>query len=376
MRLIINTSSLFSGGGVQVALSFIEECRNFEKNEYHVFLCPSVEKQIDKLSYPSNFIFYTIERKGNIIRNILYLRKKLSSFEKKIKPDCVFTIFGPSYWTPKVPHLLGYALPHFLYSESPFFFRNSLLAKLKWKITAIFKKYFFLKNAKYYHVETEDARMRLAHFLHSPIDKIYVVSNTYNSYFACFNNEERDKMIKSSNIKTFLILSAFYPHKNLSILNEIIPLLIKSGINNVEFVTTLPSQIYEDNFLEVSKTKIRNIGVIAAQDCPQLYFECNFIFLPTLLECFSANYPEAMKMDKPILTSDLPFARDICGDAALFFDPLDPNDIVAKIKLILENEELQKELITNGREQLKNFPSAQMRAEKYLTICNSILNEN
>ena len=51
------------------------------------------------------------------------------------------------------------------------------------------------------------------------------------------------------------------------------------------------------------------------------------MILPTLLESFSATYIEAMFHGKTILTSDLDFARDVCGEAAFYFDPLNPQSI-------------------------------------------------
>lgn len=378
MRLIINTSSLFSGGGVQVALSFIEECRNFDKNEYHVFLCPSVEKQIDKSSYPDNFIFYTIERKGNIINNILYLRKKLSSLEKEIKPDCVFTVFGPSYWTPQSSHLLGYALPHYLYPESPYFNNVSYKERVTFILRKITQILFFKKNSIYFHVETQDAQIRLSHLLNCSEENIFVISNTYSQYFDKFKETENFILPKKDKIGTvrFLILSAFYKHKNVGILNQVIP-LIKSRIDvDVQFVTTLPTDVFDKAFSDAAKSHIYNFGFIPSKDCPQLYSECDFIFLPTLLECFSANYPEAMKMNMPIVTSDLSFAHSVCGDAALYIDPLDPEDIACKITELINNINLQKQLIKNGQRRLENFPSANERASKYLEICEYIARTN
>lgn len=38
--------------------------------------------------------------------------------------------------------------------------------------------------------------------------------------------------------------------------------------------------------------------------------------MPSLLECFTATYPEAMRMERPIVTTDLAFAQGLCGEAA------------------------------------------------------------
>jgi glycosyltransferase involved in cell wall biosynthesis len=92
------------------------------------------------------------------------------------------------------------------------------------------------------------------------------------------------------------------------------------------------------------------------------------MFLPTLLECFSVSYAEAMKMDRVILTSDLPFARNICVDAALYFDPLSPKDIGDMIYKAATDDGLRAQLIHNGRQQLSRFLSPEEKAAAYLKI--------
>lgn len=381
MKLIINTSSLFSGGGVQVALSFIQECRRFIGNEFHVFLCASVEEQLNKEEYPENFKFYSIDRKKNILQNIFYLRNKLSSLEKQIKPDCVFSIFGPSYWSPRSPHLLGFATGHYIYPESSFFKRIPLKEKLLWGIKKKIHVFFYRRNSKYYHVETSDAKARLCKLLNCEEENVYIVSNTYNKYFDDYQDTDSVPALlpkkEEENFIRMLILSAFYQHKNLNILNDVIPLLRYRGVTNIQFITTLPKSILDGNeFSDEAKTMIFNYGFIPSKDCPQLYSECDFVFLPSLIECFSANYPEAMKMNKPIITSNLPFAHSICGDAALYIDPLDPEDIACKITELINDINLQKQLIENGQNRLRNFPSANERASKYLEICRNIAKTN
>ena len=74
-------------------------------------------------------------------------------------------------------------------------------------------------------------------------------------------------------------------------------------------------------------------------------------------------------MKKPILTSDLSFARDICGDAAIYFDPLNPEDISNKIIDLVYNKSKIDELIRLGEIRVKNFPSAKNRAKEILKLC-------
>ena len=58
MRLLINTASTYKGGGVQVAKSFIEECKELNEHEYYVVLGENISKYLNKDSFPKNFTFY------------------------------------------------------------------------------------------------------------------------------------------------------------------------------------------------------------------------------------------------------------------------------------------------------------------------------
>lgn len=114
---------------------------------------------------------------------------------------------------------------------------------------------------------------------------------------------------------------------------------------------------------------IFNAGPIPINECPSLYDECDFMFLPTLLECFSASYAEAMVMKKPILTSDLSFARTVCHDAAIYFNPMDPDEIADRIVSLADNPEKQRNIIREGERIALTFNTPYERADKFLKIC-------
>ena len=70
MRLLINTASTFKGGGVQVAKSFIEECKGMHEHEYFVVLAENISKSINKDSFPENFNI--IEKKSYGISKVIF----------------------------------------------------------------------------------------------------------------------------------------------------------------------------------------------------------------------------------------------------------------------------------------------------------------
>lgn len=378
MKLIINGSNLYGSGGLQVAYSFIHECLKFPQHEYFVMLCPKLTDQLDKKQFPANFHFYhslVIPAPFGSARQEM---QRLSRLEREIDPDMVFTVFGPTYWTPRAPHLMGYAMPHFIYTDSPFYQVISLKENVIWKLRGLIKMWYLKRNARYFHVETEDVRQRLAAKLNIPVTRIYTVGNTYNAAYNAFNPDLADASIMPDMSGTFnlVCISGSFEHKNLDILNRVIPELKRLGVDDVRFILTIEPEKMELLFSAEAREWIVNTGPVPVDVCPVLYHRSDAVFLPTLLECFSANYPEAMKMERPLVTSGLSFARTICGDAALYFDPVDPVDIAAKIKLLRNDALLRETLVDNGRKVLATLNTAESRAQQYLQLCEQLSNQN
>lgn len=374
MKLIINASNLCTTGVIQVATSFIHECLKFDQNEYFIFTSNILSSQLNYSQFSKNFTFYQIPKHPLYGISGFKMRRLLRGLEKMIAPDCVFTIFGPSWWTPKLPHIMGYAIAHYLYPKSPLYGILSLAKRLRIHIYKIFHRYYFNKNGEYYICETEDGSIRLRNFLHCKEDHVFTVTNTCSEYFNTFYPSEKHFLNpKKPDEFRFVTLSSFVTHKNITILNEVIPLLrgkMKDIV--VVFVLTVDEIILRQKITKEARRNIINLGRLPVSACPGVYYECDALFLPTLMECFSANFPEAMKMKKPILTSDLPFCTAVCKDAALYFDPLNPEDIAEKIIELIGNRNLQMSLIEKGERRLMEFDTAEIRAEKYLRICKSI----
>ena len=75
-----------------------------------------------------------------------------------------------------------------------------------------------------------------------------------------------------------------------------------------------------------------------------------------------------MRMKKPILTSDISFAKELCGTAAKYFNPMSSKDISESIIFLSQNKNEQKKLIESGVRQLRKYDTFKQRANKYLKI--------
>lgn len=378
MIFLINASNLYAGGGVQVALSFLDELKSFNAPYcFHVLLSPVIHHQLDLSSFGPRFSFYLIEESPASLFSRRRISKTLSKIEAEIAPDVVFSIFGPTYWRPKSKHLMGFADGWVFNKSSVAFDQLSPLKRAKMRLHVLYKIFYLKTGADRFVVETTDAKYKLANTLQISPDRIFVVGNAYSSVFNqdvfSESNEYYIKLPQRDTDEFRLIYIAHnHPSKNLSVINQVLPFLSKY---NVKFVLTVDTASYNSIFADKSKDKIINLGSIPLSSCPSVYRQCDALFAPSLLETFSAAYPEAMRMELPVITSEYSFATDVCSDAALYFNPLDPRDIADKIIALIEDSSLRKGLIKKGSERLQIFETAYSRACKYINICETLAAE-
>ena len=184
MRLIVNCSNLYVGGGVQVALSFINELKNIKKpHEYHIFLSKAIDKQLKKKPFPKNVYFYLIEKSPASFKTRKRIVAQLDALEKQIKPEVVFSVFGPSYWRPKAKHVMGFANAWVLQKDSVAYEELGFIKQMRMRLWVEYVSYYVKEDASHYIVETQDGKNRLASVLGIYKDNIFVVSNSYSAVF-------------------------------------------------------------------------------------------------------------------------------------------------------------------------------------------------
>ena len=371
MNIVINAANLKSGGALQVAYSLIYEFTIIGSNhEFLILSSPQVYDQICELELSRNFEIKLINRSPSSIITRAKIVKSLDKHVEDFKGNVVLTIFGPSYWTPKVYHISGFADGWCYNPSSIAYSQLDLIEKIKRKLLSKYKLFHLKRSSNSIFVETQDAKSKLETILNNSKLPIWVISNTYSHLYDEVEEFESTTLHKDgSNINcNFLLLCTNNPNKNIKILNKIIPIL-KDKLPLINFFVTISDEDYIKIITKSNRDYVTNLKSLSVTECIEAYKKVDFLFLPTLLETFTATYPEAMIMKKPILTSDLSFARDICGDAAIYFDPLNPEDISNKIIALVRNKSEIEEIIRRGEIRVKNFPSAKDRAEEIIKLC-------
>lgn len=372
MKILINASNIGKGGASQVTNSICLELKNVVDMSFVVVLPKSLAYLKDEMT--------TFKHVEVIIHNVNNSKwTKLSGREtfldrlvQEKQIDCVLSVFGPTWWIPRCPHLAGFALAHLVMPESPYFQRMGSWERLKSRVNILTMEFFFKRCSKYYYTEntmiTERLQKKFAHH------KVFTVTNFYNQIF---DHPEKWQQLTLPNFDgcTMLTLATPNPHKNVGIAIPIARYL-KEHYSNFRFRFIFSFQKNQYPALPNDlKEHFLFIGYVSIYQCPSLYQQATIVFQPTLLECFTAAYPEAMIMQRPIVTTSLAFAKGLCGDAALYYSPTSAKEAAEQIYTLANDRSLQTSLVNAGNQQIMNFDSYSDRLKKLLDICIQMVSQ-
>lgn len=117
---------------------------------------------------------------------------------------------------------------------------------------------------------------------------------------------------------------------------------------------------------------VKIISPLDRKELYKLYNDAILYIFPSLAETFGMTTLEAMAHGTPVLCSNISAMPEINGNAALYFNPLEPMDISDKIKLVIEDNILYNKLIKKGYKRVSKF-TWQKTAQKTVDIFKSIV---
>lgn len=151
-----------------------------------------------------------------------------------------------------------------------------------------------------------------------------------------------------------------WPHKNhLRLLEAYAKLKKEKGIREKLVFTGAKKENQKDVERKIRKWQIEEdvvyLGYIAQQDMPYVFAGASLLAFPSLFEGFGIPLLEAMRVGLPIAASRVTSIPEICGESALYFDPLSPEDMAEKIAALLGDASLRASLAEKGRERARAF---------------------
>jgi len=119
------------------------------------------------------------------------------------------------------------------------------------------------------------------------------------------------------------------------------------------------------NLIERSSFKDRIIleGYTSEERLDDLYRNAFAFVFPSLYEGFGLPVLEALSHGLAIICSDIPTSKEICGEAAIYFDKTNENELVEKLFSLLNDESKREEFQSKSRAQFKQFNSQKLELD-------------
>lgn len=164
--------------------------------------------------------------------------------------------------------------------------------------------------------------------------------------------------------KFWLFVGNVKPHKNLQGLIKAFGFLKKEKMleeyhlvivgKKEGFITndTVIEKLIEESLLEPF---IKFTGFVTDDDLPAIYNLASALVFPSLYEGFGFPPLEAMACGCPVAASNAASLLEVCGDAVVYFDPKNNEDIAQKIYDLINNECLIIKLKEKGFQRVAQF---------------------
>ena len=206
---------------------------------------------------------------------------------------------------------------------------------------------------------SEQTKRDLIEFYHISEDRIQVIYQSCSTSFydKAFDSEIDQVRSKYDLPKDFILnVGSITERKNTLQLVKAyelsktpLPLILIGG--GKQYKDRVNQYIVDQNL----EDQIKILSSVPDQDLPAIYQAAQLFVYPSLFEGFGIPILEAMQSGTPVVTSAGSCFKEVGGDAAIYADPFDVNDIAYKIIHVLNNSTKQSEMIQTGKLQAKKF---------------------
>ena len=377
MRVVLNFIGLRVGGGRTDAINLLHTLPKLAPEIKFLAIVPSSSGYEElKLSKNCELRFEPI-RPLNDLWRLFYDNFILTRICKNFGTDVLFTMCNNGPIKTSSRHVLMLRRPQLAYRKS-----ELLKAKVKPNYKIYFLKWYFQQSLKYCDVlivqtQTMKNLVRENYAVESPI---CIVGKSVSKKITTTKNKriiyDQIGLLKENRAsKKFLYLTKYYPHKNIELAAAAFYEAKKSG-NDICLVLTLEpteslqcKEFLRDVYNGVYGDSVINIGTVDLASISTVYSFIDAVFMPTLLESYSATFLEATAYDKPLFASDRQFTKEICGKAAIYFEPLSIKSMVNALKKIHNHDGVIDEVIELGKLQYQRHDITwESVAHQYLDI--------
>lgn len=175
-----------------------------------------------------------------------------------------------------------------------------------------------------------------------------VSDKLYGFYPANFWNHKNHRML----LTAFSMFKKKYPHLNLSLCLSGSLLGKEREFENIVKQMGLEKDVY-------------HLGYVTDEEVSALMSGSEFLIFPSLFEGFGIPLAEAMALGTPVICSQTTSLPEVAGEAALYFDPRKPEEMVDAIYRVVTDPQCRSTMVAEGLQQVKKFNRDTMVKQYY-----------
>ncbi|HUL66984.1 MAG TPA: glycosyltransferase family 1 protein [Burkholderiaceae bacterium] len=149
-----------------------------------------------------------------------------------------------------------------------------------------------------------------------------------------------------------LAVGSIKPNKNFALLGRALGLLVDFPLP-VAIAGARDASVFQA--AQQPPGDVRMLGYVSDRALADLYKHAACFVLPSLYEGFGLPALEAMANGCPVLAARAGSIPEVCGDAALYFDPYNPASLARALRRIVADTDLRDELRANARARLDRY---------------------
>lgn len=266
-----------------------------------------------------------------------------------------------------------------IHDVTPYFFPGHKMKSLVRKIG--FRMVFFSsvkKAAKVIAVSKNTKSDVIKHFKIKE-NKIEVIYEGVDEQFKTRDEIPPTPFVKGGVTKPFIFYTGVWRnHKNLVGLVKAFGILRNKYKLNYQLVLGGKEDPYYPEVREAWEKlgiggDIIRTGFINQEDLPLFYNAAKVFVIPSFYEGFGLIGLEAMACGTPVVSSNKTSLPEVLGDAAIYFNPNNPEEMAEKMRLVLMDKKLYNEMREKGFRQIRKYSWEKM-GEETMEIYGKILN--
>jgi len=368
MRICINYLSVVTGGAEIYALNLLKALAKVDsQNEYFVYL-PKGKIEDFKVEN-GNFEFRGKDFTSPYLR-ILWEQLFLPFELYKNKIDVIFTtgninvVLAPCKSIVAAHNILPFSAPAMFLSKLKLYYLRDTLKLTSRSIDKII-------------TVSKTAKDELIKYMKISPDKIKTI---YHGVSTGEVTKESDCVEEKFDITDNFILSISSVYRSKNYINLIRAFEIYRKRTHTDMCLVIIGKVIERDYYNQMLTEMENLKlkdrVIFIDSLPHnnlypIYSRAAAYVYPSYIESFGLTPLEAMASGVPVITSNLSAMPEVCGDAAIYFNPSSPEDIAEKIDQVLSNEDLRTKLIDEGLKRAASF-SWEKSAKEHLAVFEQV----